>query len=463
MKKFIVTIGLFWVSFFSVSTQAATLNLESTASVAPSGSFNVLLKAVSDWQNLKQLKAEKQIALNFEENLTFPSLKEIERVEAELEIVNQKLETLNTQYLAVDEDEAQAVFLDSIDLKQSEVISLTAEKNRFEETYATRKAKQQSSILELTQNLDDLDEDLEKQRSLIQQQFLQTFGQVALVLGLLVLVLILKAISAKVIRRFSKPLSERRQQVLQRLNKIFFNAFLVLILIGTVSSQLASLLPFLALLGTGIAFAVRDALSSFLGWFLIGGENGYRVGQIIRLGDFYGRVHEVTPFLTLIKEIRGDHETGEIVSYPNKVIFEQPISHFSKYMGYVHKELNFLVAEETDIDEAKKILKDCINRVIDQERTTGKGDLSRLVKHYGLSDEDIQPLVWIENNDHGLALRARLLVALSTAAYTKATIEESFIRYAQKSPNINFHYTDSGRNQTFNGEHKADRDADHFH
>ena len=225
-----------------------------------------------------------------------------------------------------------------------------------------------------------------------------------------------------------------------------------------------SLLPFLALLGTGIAFAVRDALSSFLGWFLIGGENGYRAGQIIRLGDFYGRVHEVTPFLTLIKEIRGDHETGEIVSFPNKVIFEQPISHFSKYGGFVHKELNFLISEETDIDAAKTGLNDCIKTVLNVERKDLAAEINRLVKHFSLAPEDVSPLVWVENNDHGLGLRARFLVKLNQAAFTKATIEESFIRLAKTSDKINFHYTDSGRNQQFkSGEGESDRDANHFH
>jgi small-conductance mechanosensitive channel len=267
-----------------------------------------------------------------------------------------------------------------------------------------------------------------------------------------------------VLKKFSNALNQRRQEVLLRLNKIVFNILILIVLVGTVSSQLVSLLPFLALLGTGIAFAVRDALSSFLGWFLIGGENGYKAGQIVRLGNFYGRVHEVTPFLTLIKEIKGDHETGEIVTFPNKVIFEQPISHFSKYSGFVHKDLDFLMAEETDIDEAKKVLKSCIETHVNKERQSVPDDVQRLVRLYNLSDSDIAPLVWIENNDHGLALRARFLVKLSSAAYLKATIEEAFIHETQRSKKLNFHYIDSGRNQSNSfSQTSADRDSDHFH
>ena len=464
MKQLFLSFGLA-LSLLLVPPAQAAVNLESgNVSNTASGSFNLLLKSFADWRSFQQEQSEKIIALNFEENLSFPSLKEIDRIETELTVLNPKLELLNQQFLSLSDEESKATFLDSIELKQTEVEALLNEKAGYEETYNTRKERQQLNIREFRLELDDLAENIEKQKVILQRQFYQTFGQAALVLGLLILLLFLKALSGRLVLKFSDALNEKRQQVLLRINKIGFNFLILVILFGTVSSQLVSLLPFLALLGTGIAFAVRDALSSFLGWFLIGGENGYRAGQIIKLGEGYGRVHEVTPFLTMIKEIHGDHETGEIISFPNKIIFEQPVSHFSKYGGFVHKDLNFLISEDTNIDIAKSGLRKIITDATDNDKTLTNQDFTKLKKQFNLDNEALDPLVWVENNDHGLALRARFLVKLNQAAFSKATIEEAFIKLVQTSENINFHYTDSGRTQiTDKNTSEGDRDSGHFH
>lgn len=455
-------LGLLLVVLVPGLVLGATPVLDSGA--APKGAFNILIQAVGDWQQLEKTQNSKEIALSFEENLSFPSLVEIARLEDEISAQNERLEELNEQYLSVDNAEGERVFLESIDLVQSQIEILLEEKVEYEEIYAGRKDKQQTSIKSLKAELEDLKEEIEKQQQLIKKQFNQTFGQLFFVLGVLVFLLFMKFLLGKLLARLTHAMSERRQQVLLRLNRIFFNVLIVVILLGMVSSQLMSLLPFLALLGTGIAFAVRDALSSFLGWFLIGGDNGYRKGNIIQLGDSYGRVFEVTPFLTMIKEIRGDHETGKLISFPNKVIFEQAVSHFSKYDEFVHKELSFLLSEKTNIDAAEALLRETINDWLKTERKPYKKALEHLTKHHNLTADDLAPLVWIEINDHGIALRARFLVRISTASFSKSSIEKNFFKAVRKSKNIQFHYTDSGRNQgSMEDGPDNDRDANHFH
>jgi hypothetical protein len=99
MKQLFLSFGLA-LSLLLVPPAQAAVNLESgTANNTASGSFNLLLKSFADWRSFQQEQSEKIIALNFEENLSFSSLKEIDRIETELTVLNPKLELLNQQFL----------------------------------------------------------------------------------------------------------------------------------------------------------------------------------------------------------------------------------------------------------------------------------------------------------------------------------------------------------------------------
>jgi len=68
------------------------------------------------------------------------------------------------------------------------------------------------------------------------------------------------------------------------------------------SAEFMSFLPFLAILSTAIGFALRDVVSSFIGWFVIGANSGYQEGDLVEFDAIVGRVSSVTPLLTTIEE-----------------------------------------------------------------------------------------------------------------------------------------------------------------
>lgn len=71
-------------------------------------------------------------------------------------------------------------------------------------------------------------------------------------------------------------------------------------------AELLSFLPFLAILGTAIGFALRDIISSFIAWFLIGNKDSvYKIGDVIEVeGDnVFGRVFKISPVVTTIQEL----------------------------------------------------------------------------------------------------------------------------------------------------------------
>lgn len=109
-----------------------------------------------------------------------------------------------------------------------------------------------------------------------------------------------------------------------------FNLFFVVALLILLSSEIASILPFLAVIGTAVGLALKDAIYSFIGWFVVGSSSGYAEGDFIEFDGTSGRVFRITPFITSMQSYGVQGFTGQMLTFPNKTIFEKTIKNWSR-------------------------------------------------------------------------------------------------------------------------------------
>ncbi len=460
MKK--LQYSVLGIAFLFSTVHAISLPTENTKVETSRGFFRVLVSAVGEWQSLKEQETAKKVSLAYEENLNFPSLKEIERLNKEIDEKEHDLEVLQNQYMQLDEENEEKVFLESIRTTQAELENLKIERKNYETTYNTRKEKQQSNLKLLKEDLESLREDIEKQKELIRTHVSRSAINIFFIVGIIILLLGLRFISSRIILRFFSDQTSKRQTMLLNLNRIIFNLIIAFVVLGIISSQFISLLPFLALIGTGVAFAIRDVLSSFIGWFVIGTDRGYKVGHIIQVGKAYGVVQEIGPFLTVLRDLNDGYETGKTITFPNKVVFEEEVINLSKCSSFVQHEISFLITENSDIKTAQSTLLDLIQKEIDhlnkeQQKTSNK------FLRCNLSEEDQKTFVWIDISEHGIVLNGRFLANNKEGFQIKRNLEEKFWYEAKHSDKFSFHFIDTGRNQKNTKKNKTDRDHDHFH
>jgi len=120
-----------------------------------------------------------------------------------------------------------------------------------------------------------------------------------------------------------------------------------------------SFLPFLAILGTAIGFALRDIISSFIAWFLVGYKDSiYKIGDIIEIeeNNVFGRVFKISPVITTIQELGLSGPSGMYKNFPNKFIFEKSIKNISKINNWIYITIDFLLDKKSSIPVSKKIL-----------------------------------------------------------------------------------------------------------
>jgi small-conductance mechanosensitive channel len=106
-------------------------------------------------------------------------------------------------------------------------------------------------------------------------------------------------------------------------------AVILLMLFG-VPNQLSTIL---GLAGAGLTVACKDFIMGFIGWFLLMGRNGLRVGDWVEIDGVVGEVVEIGLLRTVLLETGNwtdsGHPTGRKVAFVNSYAIEGHFFNFS--------------------------------------------------------------------------------------------------------------------------------------
>lgn len=442
MKRIIFSV----ISIVLINTCWATTNPLATTQETSKGDFALFLKAIGDFQTLKQEIAEKKISLDFEQNLTFPSLSKITAINDE---INKNLEIMDSLSPEKHQEE--------IELINHKIEELEQARGELEETYQLRLEKQQGNIREYILELDEADENIEKQRRIIRSHGVNLGTQIGVFVLVVIFLLFAKYISKIIINRSTSSIQENRKEALCRLSNIIFNSLLTLIVLGVLFSQFMSFLPFLAIMGTGVAFAVRDILSSFIAWFVL----TYRVGDVIRIESAEGKVEKITPFLTHYKAVKGGVIMDEVSTVPNKVIFEGEVTNLSEsHWHNMPVEMKFLLTEDSSFVRARELLETTIANVIIEELAY-QSEIEIKAKELEKHIEAMKIKTWLHMEQHGINLFAHFYIRTNHSFENiQSKIIQKFVEAVHKKGDISLKFLDSKSKAAKKTKKKAE---DHVH
>ncbi|MGV8151201.1 MAG: mechanosensitive ion channel domain-containing protein [Candidatus Woesearchaeota archaeon] len=132
-------------------------------------------------------------------------------------------------------------------------------------------------------------------------------------------------------------------------------------------------------IATGLAFAVRDVIMSFLAWYILLTKRPFRIGDHIKIGDDEGKVMHIGTFYVLIDNSPNTKE--DFVRIPNRVFLEKPVQNYgpsdvlhvvkfyvskipkdyelkiSKIKASLKKNLKIDVSAYLDYDQDKRFIK----------------------------------------------------------------------------------------------------------
>ena len=145
-----------------------------------------------------------------------------------------------------------------------------------------------------------------------------------------------------------RRLVERLRMVTSVAVQVFAVLFVLLVIFG-LPRQLGT---FLGLAGAGLTVALKDFIVGFLGWFVLMGKNGIRLGDWVEINGVTGEVVELGMFHTVLLETGNwtdsGHPTGRRVTFTNSFAIEGHYFNFSTSGQWLWDELRIFLPSGQD-------------------------------------------------------------------------------------------------------------------
>jgi small-conductance mechanosensitive channel len=197
----------------------------------------------------------------------------------------------------------------------------------------------------------------------------------------------------------------------------------VVIIIGfTFASELSSIVTFAGLITAGLAVAMQSVLVSIVGYFLLIGKYGIRVGDRVQIGEVSGEIIELGMVRMYLMELasRGSFvPTGRVAAFPNSVVFQVTTGLFKQIPGvsFAWHDITLAVPPGGDYESTKQKLFAAANEALAEYREEIQRQ-TRELQRTTLSSAggDALPTVQLSYSAKGVDAHVRYPVQLAHAA-----------------------------------------------
>lgn len=147
-------------------------------------------------------------------------------------------------------------------------------------------------------------------------------------------------------------LDRRRVQTLRAVARVTLQVVSVLLVLLVIMGPPTQLGTFIGLATAGLTVALKDFIVGFIGWFVLMGRNGIRLGDWVEINGVTGEVVEIGMFHTVLLETGNwtdsGHPTGRRVTFTNSYAIEGHYFNFSTSGQWLWDELQVTIPEGRD-------------------------------------------------------------------------------------------------------------------
>ncbi|HXJ07365.1 MAG TPA: mechanosensitive ion channel domain-containing protein [Candidatus Acidoferrum sp.] len=147
-------------------------------------------------------------------------------------------------------------------------------------------------------------------------------------------------------------LDRRQLETMRSLIRVSIQVVAVLFVLLVIFGPPSQLGTILGLAGAGLTVALKDFIVGFLGWFVLMGKNGIRLGDWVEINGVTGEVVELGMFHTVLLETGNwtdsGHPTGRRVTFTNSFAIEGHYFNFSTSGQWLWDELQVVLPAGRD-------------------------------------------------------------------------------------------------------------------
>jgi small-conductance mechanosensitive channel len=233
-------------------------------------------------------------------------------------------------------------------------------------------------------------------------------------------------------RLLGKTSLDRRQvETLRAVTRVSLQVLAVLFVLLVIFGPPSQLGTFLGLAGAGLTVALKDFIVGFLGWFVLMGKNGIRLGDWVEINGVTGEVVELGMFHTVLLETGNwtdsSHPTGRRVTFTNSFAIEGHYFNFSTSGQWLWDELQIVVPLGQDpypvVDAIQKKVVEATAEGALQAEKEWKGT----PKSRGMTSQTAAPAINIKPVVGGIEIVVRYITRANERYQLRAKLYEAAV------------------------------------
>src|ERR1700730_14440105 len=209
---------------------------------------------------------------------------------------------------------------------------------------------------------------------------------------------------------------------------------ILLVLIG-VPGQLGTML---GLAGAGLTVALKDFIVAFIGWFVLMGRNGMRVGDWVEITGVSGEVVELGMFRTVLLETGNwtdaGHPTGRRVTFTNSFATAGHYFNFSTAGQWLWDELSVMVPYDRDPHAVADAIQKEVTAATAQSTSQAEQEWRRAPRSQAGAAFSAQPVIAVRPAAGGVEIAVRYVTRASERLALRARLYQTAVQLLSQHP-----------------------------
>ena len=208
----------------------------------------------------------------------------------------------------------------------------------------------------------------------------------------------------------------------------FIGVVCILLVIFGVPSQMSTILGFAT---AGLTVALQQFILAFIGWFILMGRNGIRIGDAVEINGIGGEVLEIGLFRTTLLETGNwtdkGHPTGRRVTFVNNFAVTGQYFNFSTTGQWMWDEIKINVPASDDSYNLIERIHQVVLKETEKDAAIAEEEWKRATRQHGLKQFTADPSVNLRPAASGTDVLVRYVTRASDRFETRNRIYQSVL------------------------------------
>jgi len=230
-------------------------------------------------------------------------------------------------------------------------------------------------------------------------------------------------------RYFIELSADKRRLVTLRAVVQALGVLLIAFVIFGMPSQMPTIL---GLAGAGLTVALKDFIVGFVGWFVLMGRNGIRVGDWVEINGVGGEVVEISLLRTTLLETGNwtdsGHPTGRKVTFVNSFAIEGHFFNFSTSGQWLWDELTVAVPGGQNPYPVIEAIQKLVVKETEASVRAAEDEWQKATTNYRVQNFSAKPAINLRPTGGGVEVHVRYITRAQERQSMRAHLYEAIVQ-----------------------------------